>query len=387
MTGMAGKGNRSPLRLWHMQDAAEIVQFLRKGLDYSRIDAMTIVLLERIENNCETETWLSVAEHSKQLQHLAQGWDYKYVSDSDRAYRQAIVDTIQGALCLSKNEFDQAIGYFCDAQGSSRMAHAWHGEGIALLAQGIAHQHKNKSADAQVKPDWSPALRALESSLRIFQAHEDSLQVQARERLIEINALLHPNSPDKSIPPQAHKRRPSPEMSKGEPIPIVARIAAGEPILAEENIEKHIIVDADIAEKVTFGLEVRGYSMIDAGILDGDLVLIEKREDEPPNGYIAAVTMTEMDVEGTLKRFYREQDHVRLDPANDDCPILIAIPGSISAEIIRLRYEKSHHGRKLIFYATDELRIAGWARVSIRKIIKEQEILAQYPQARKRRAG
>ena len=97
-------------------------------------------------------------------------------------------------------------------------------------------------------------------------------------------------------------------------LPLVGRVAAGAPILAEENIEEYVevpqIAGGDEGEYV---LRVRGDSMKDAGILDGDFVVVQ-RQDTATNGEIVVALVGE---EATVKRYFREDDHIRLQPEND----------------------------------------------------------------------
>ncbi len=97
-------------------------------------------------------------------------------------------------------------------------------------------------------------------------------------------------------------------------LPLVGRVAAGAPILAEENIEDYVevpeVVGGDIGEYI---LRVRGDSMKDAGILDGDFVVVQ-RQDTATNGEIVVALVGE---EATVKRYFREKDHIRLQPEND----------------------------------------------------------------------
>jgi SOS-response transcriptional repressor LexA len=137
-----------------------------------------------------------------------------------------------------------------------------------------------------------------------------------------------------------------------------------------DSIEGYIEIDEALAKSVDFALRVNGDSMKDAGILDGDLVLIEKRNDAPANGQIAAVIVTQMDTKATLKRFYHEGDHIRLEPANDSYPLLIIPkPGSSKAEI-RARYMKTHPKRLIKTYPGEEPQIAGWVKALIREDAK-----------------
>jgi repressor LexA len=96
-------------------------------------------------------------------------------------------------------------------------------------------------------------------------------------------------------------------------LPVVGQVAAGQPILAEENIEEYVEVpSAAGGEEGEFVLRVRGESMIDAGILEGDYVVVRPQE-QAADGDIVVAMVGE---EATVKRFFREADHVRLQPEN-----------------------------------------------------------------------
>jgi repressor LexA len=96
-------------------------------------------------------------------------------------------------------------------------------------------------------------------------------------------------------------------------LPLVGRVAAGTPILAEENIEDYVQVPPIAGgEEGEYVLRVAGESMIDAGILDGDYVIVHKQE-TAVNGEIVVALVGE---EATVKRYFREADHIRLQPEN-----------------------------------------------------------------------
>ena len=98
-------------------------------------------------------------------------------------------------------------------------------------------------------------------------------------------------------------------------LPLVGRVAAGAPIMSDPNYESRVPVPADVFRpRADFFLRVRGESMRDAGILDGDLLAVH-RQDTAQNGQIVVARMGE---EITVKRFRREGDVVRLLPANPD---------------------------------------------------------------------
>jgi repressor LexA len=95
-------------------------------------------------------------------------------------------------------------------------------------------------------------------------------------------------------------------------VPVVGNVAAGAPILAEQNIEEHILLSSELAQDGFFLLRVRGESMINAGILDGDLVLVRPQQDAPTGAIVVAL----VDGDATVKRFERGNGHVRLVPEN-----------------------------------------------------------------------
>jgi len=96
-------------------------------------------------------------------------------------------------------------------------------------------------------------------------------------------------------------------------LPLVGQVAAGSPVLAEQNIEEYVPVPGIAGgDEGEFILRVKGDSMIDAGILEGDHVIV-RRQDSASDGEIVVALVGE---EATVKRFYREKDHVRLQPEN-----------------------------------------------------------------------
>ena len=98
-------------------------------------------------------------------------------------------------------------------------------------------------------------------------------------------------------------------------IPVIGRVAAGTPILAEENIEGSIVIDPTLASKSgnAFALKVKGDSMINAGIFDGDFVIVEPQKEAKSGDIVVAL----IDDEATVKTFERKNDKVRLLPQND----------------------------------------------------------------------
>jgi repressor LexA len=97
-------------------------------------------------------------------------------------------------------------------------------------------------------------------------------------------------------------------------LPLVGQVAAGEPILAEENVEEYIeIPDVIGGEDGDYILQVRGESMKEAGIFEGDYVVVRPAEAADDGTIVVAL----IEDEATVKRFYRESDHIRLQPENE----------------------------------------------------------------------
>jgi repressor LexA len=107
-------------------------------------------------------------------------------------------------------------------------------------------------------------------------------------------------------------------------LPVIGTVTAGSPILAVENIEDTLPISIDfVGNKESYVLRVKGDSMIEAGILDGDHVIVNSQHDAK-NGDIVVALIGD---EATVKTFYREKDHIRLQPQNSSMdPILIKDP-------------------------------------------------------------
>jgi repressor LexA len=100
-------------------------------------------------------------------------------------------------------------------------------------------------------------------------------------------------------------------------LPLLGQIAAGGPLLAEQNVEDEIGVPEPLARVGDFLLRVKGDSMIEAGILDGDLVIVQRAQDARNGEIVVALAGDDESAdEATVKTFYREADRVRLQPEN-----------------------------------------------------------------------
>lgn len=116
-------------------------------------------------------------------------------------------------------------------------------------------------------------------------------------------------------------------------VPIVGTVTAGEPILAVENIDGYFPVPPEyLHNKQTFMLKVKGESMINVGILNNDLILVEQQPNADNNDIVVAL----LDDSATVKRFFREDGHIRLQPENDFMDPIIVDDVSIVGKVIGL---------------------------------------------------
>jgi len=160
-----------------------------------------------------------------------------------------------------------------------------------------------------------------------------SSTVQSHLKTLERRGLIR-RDPTKPRALVSNQGRPAPEYGV---LPIVGKVAAGVPITAAENIEGEFVVPAEFARRPgSFVLRVQGDSMIDAAILDGDLIVVAAQ----PSAENGEVVVAMLDGEATVKRFYREGGRIRLQPENARMePIYaddVSIVGRVEAVIRRL---------------------------------------------------
>ena len=114
-------------------------------------------------------------------------------------------------------------------------------------------------------------------------------------------------------------------------LPLVGRVAAGQPILAEQNITNTMSLPIEIVgDAPSFMLSVHGESMIEAGINDGDYVVVK----EQPVANNGDIVVAIIDDGATVKRFYKEQDHIRLQPENSSMDPIITTDCSIAGKVV-----------------------------------------------------
>lgn len=116
-------------------------------------------------------------------------------------------------------------------------------------------------------------------------------------------------------------------------VPLIGTVAAGQPILAEENIENYFPIPAEMLPNAqTFMLHVKGESMINAGIFDGDQIIVAEQA-TARNGEIVVALVEDS---ATVKRFYKENGHFRLQPENDSMEPIIVEDVKILGKVIGL---------------------------------------------------
>jgi repressor LexA len=114
-------------------------------------------------------------------------------------------------------------------------------------------------------------------------------------------------------------------------LPLVGQVAAGEPILAEENIEEYLeIPDVIGGEDGDYILQVRGESMKNAGILEGDYVIVRPADDAGDGEIVVAL----IGDEATVKRFFRESDHIRLQPENEAMEPILTTEAKVLGRVV-----------------------------------------------------
>jgi repressor LexA len=138
------------------------------------------------------------------------------------------------------------------------------------------------------------------------------------------------------------RRDPAPLQIPAAPVgatvlPLIGQVAAGSPTVAESQVEEYLPLPDQFCRDADFVLAVRGESMVNAGILDGDYVVVRKQADAR-NGEIVVALVDDEDA--TVKRFFREGGRVRLQPENDSLepiyPDQVAILGTVQAVFRRL---------------------------------------------------
>jgi repressor LexA len=180
---------------------------------------------------------------------------------------------------------------------------------------------------------YPPSVREIGEAVGLTSSSSVHSQLENLER----KGLLHK---DPSRPRAIGLSRPGPSNDAAPPsatirVPLVGRIAAGSPILAEQNIEDHIDVpDSFAGSGEHFALRVAGDSMTRAGILDGDVVVVRRQADASDGDVVAAVLPGPAEDEATVKRLSLRRDRVVLVPENDAMEPFEMTDGWIAGKVV-----------------------------------------------------
>jgi repressor LexA len=241
----------------------------------------------------------------------------------DTTYAKAIFYVYMGTSYSNQEKLEDALDCYRKSRAHFQ-GNLWHdrwNEGLLWHTMGKLYQATDNLGNAFLA--FQQSLFCLQS---VNSADKDSsdLIADTKAELKETSRLLRDSLKSKVKPHRPTRVKPpdiKPEDIKI--IPLVAKIAAGSPILAEQNIEGYLFLDKDYTKDVTFALQVQGDSMVNAGILNKDIVFI-KEQSVASSRDIVAVMLTDIDTEATLKRFFKEDSHIRLQPENDaEKPIII----------------------------------------------------------------
>ena len=182
--------------------------------------------------------------------------------------------------------------------------------------------------DSMQERGYPPSVREIGAALGLT----SSSTVHSHLAALEKKGFIH-RDPSKPRAIEILKDGASQPPKRVVNVPILGRIAAGQPIFAEENIEDVFPLPRDfVREDAAFILRVRGDSMIGAGIHDGDYLVI-RQQATANNGEIVAALIGD---EATVKRFYRERDHIRLQPENSAMSPIIANDVTVLGKAVAL---------------------------------------------------
>ncbi len=174
---------------------------------------------------------------------------------------------------------------------------------------------------------YPPSVREIANAVGL----KSTSTVHGHLRRLEKRGLLHRDA----MKPRAMEVVGDPNFVRNSTtaVPVVGRVTAGVPILAEQNLDDYVCIpDVMLGDGEHFILLVRGESMINAGILDGDYIIV-RRQPEANNGDIVVAMI---DDSATVKRFYKENGHFRLQPENNTMQPILADEVTILGKVVSL---------------------------------------------------
>lgn len=165
--------------------------------------------------------------------------------------------------------------------------------------------------------------------LSALEAHGLIKRDKTKPRALEV--FEQEGNPDNNL--DISQESPVPEMRGVVSLPLVGRVAAGMPILAEQNIEDTFTIPTEIAsDSSSFILEVHGNSMINVGIYNGDYIIVR----EQPSAMNGDIVVAMIDGSATVKTFYKERGRVRLQPENDAMEPIFSDNPTILGKVVAL---------------------------------------------------
>ena len=174
---------------------------------------------------------------------------------------------------------------------------------------------------------YPPSVREIATAVGL----KSTSTVHGHLQRLEKRGLLHRDA----MKPRAMEVTNDPNFIRNSStaVPVVGRVTAGQPILAEENLEEYVsIPEVMLGDGEHFILLVRGESMIEAGILDGDYIVVRKQQDALNGEIVVAM----IDDSATVKRFYQENGHFRLQPENRTMEPILTDEVTILGKVISL---------------------------------------------------
>jgi len=176
---------------------------------------------------------------------------------------------------------------------------------------------------------YPPTVRDIQNELSI----KSTSTVHAYlKRLEDSGRITRTNGKSRSVNVVDHADVPSTVK-----IPVIGTVAAGTPVLAEENIEDYIdfpVLRSSFLANNLFALRVKGTSMIEAGILDGDRVIVQRDQNAENGSIVVAMVDSDDGPSATVKTFYKENGHFRLQPENKDMDPIIVDNVAILGKVI-----------------------------------------------------
>lgn len=167
---------------------------------------------------------------------------------------------------------------------------------------------------------YPPSVREIGSAVGLASPSTVHMHLKALE---ELGLIKRDSKKPRTIEVVQKQDKPEPRLASVDQdvnrnvitLPLVGRVAAGTPILAEQNVEETLTLPTSIVgDSSSFILRVRGESMINAGIFDGDYIIVKEQHDARNGEIVVAL----IDDSATVKTFYREKDRIRLQPENDN---------------------------------------------------------------------